>query len=177
VAVYRGDMNRPSGAAGPGVASALRLVAEQHESAVIDTDLETEQSYRAALRQIQGIFATGMIDEDRLADAVAERVALRLQRGHAPETSKRRRHRSLVGTAPVPPDAYVDQWSDLVPHDVFLRLALEGRFESARQGQRIIARWGDVQSAIKSLGQERQQPRDPMNELRAQLGLIPKGGR
>lgn len=160
-----------------GVADALRVVARHHECAVIDTDFDDEQAYRAALRQVRSVFSSSALDEGRLADAVAERVAGRLA-VRDEDGAKRRRHRSLVGSGPVPGDAYVDQWSDLLPHDVFLRLAAEGRFASVRHGQRIMARWADVQAAIKLLGEEqRTDRRDPMDELRSKLGLLPKGGR
>jgi hypothetical protein len=135
-------------------------------------------------------------------DALATRLAAKLQAGiapvrshevatqaaaaaqspseHAPRTAPKRRmrHRSLVGTEPVPPDAFIDQWSDLVPHDVFLRLAAERRFPTTREGHRILARWGDVRDAVKvPEPTPPAEPYDPLNEIRAKVGLRPKGGR
>lgn len=81
-------------------------------------------------------------------------------------------------------DAIVDQRSVPAPPDLYLRLAREGRFPSNKIGKRICARWGDVKAAFlggpgvrrataRPTGEEGEA--DNLNDLRRQLGFVPKG--
>lgn len=89
--------------------------------------------------------------------------------------------RSSAGDADsIQDDAFIDQRSPLVPPDVYLRLAREKAFPSRKVGRLVLAKWGDVRSALAGqggvsaaagLGGE-----DPNDVLRRALGFRPKGG-
>lgn len=88
----------------------------------------------------------------------------------------RKRDRSLIGTDPLPADAYIDQWSGLLPKEVFLRLASQHHFPVYKKGHLVLAKWGDVQAALASLMKTPEAPLDPEEELRARLGLASHRG-
>lgn len=95
--------------------------------------------------------------------------------GAKKQRKKWERHRSLIGSEPLPPDAYIDQWSGLIPHNVYLQLASKQLFATVRQGHRILALWGDVQAAMKARATPvADAPLDVEEELRASMGLASK---
>jgi hypothetical protein len=78
----------------------------------------------------------------------------------------------------LPDDAFIDQRSERVDRQTYLRLARKGAFPSRRIGKRVVARWGDVKAAMES--QHRPVPKpgpsqvDELDGLRVAIGLVPK---
>jgi hypothetical protein len=68
-----------------GIAAALRIVAEQHEVAVIETDFDQEARYRAAVDEVRGFFGGPIVANDDAGGEpsdgeIAERVLRLLER-------------------------------------------------------------------------------------------------
>lgn len=85
---------------------------------------------------------------------------------------------AAVGAGSLPDDAFIDQTSGLVGHDLYLRLAHAGAFKSKKVGKLLVARWGNVRAALAHTepgGADSNRPRDNLDELRANLGFAPKG--
>jgi len=59
-----------------------------------------------------------------------------------------------VPAGPVPDDRFIDQRDGLVSKALYLRLAREGAFPSSKIGKRVVARWGDVRTAIETRGRK-----------------------
>lgn len=55
---------------------------------------------------------------------------------------------------PVLDDRFIDQRDGLVPRALYLRLAREAAFPSSKIGKRVVARWGDVRTAIEGRGRK-----------------------
>ena len=79
-------------------------------------------------------------------------------------------------------DAYVDQRSELLDRQTFLRMARRGAFPSKKVGKRVLARWGDIKAALQPKT-ERVMPnshsaegKDDLDNIRKMVGLQPKHG-
>jgi hypothetical protein len=84
---------------------------------------------------------------------------------------------AAVGAGSLPDDAFIDQKSGLVAHDLYLRLAHAGVFKSKKIGKLVVARWGNVRAALvqtEAGAAESNQARDDLDELRRSLGFVPK---
>lgn len=88
-------------------------------------------------------------------------------------------------SVPLSDDSIVDQRCAPVPKDLYLRLARSGAFPSKRIGKRICARWADVRAAFANYGKQPKPsvaktkpaaPEDGLDDLRREIGLVPKGG-
>jgi hypothetical protein len=82
----------------------------------------------------------------------------------------------------LPPDAYVDQRDPRVPRQVYLRLAREGAFPSAKVGKRILAKWADVEAALaarrrKTPTNQTVHASDDLDGIRGEMGLAPRRSR
>lgn len=86
---------------------------------------------------------------------------------------------------PLTDDTIVDQRIAPVPRDLYLRLARSGAFPSKRIGKRIVAKWADVRAAFEGTPRAHEQPDgkgnpaspdDGLDDLRREIGLVPKGG-
>ncbi|MBI3201614.1 MAG: hypothetical protein HYZ29_08735 [Myxococcales bacterium] len=81
-----------------------------------------------------------------------------------------------------PPDGYVDQNDSRIPKRIYLRLARENAFPSSKVGKKILAKWSDVEAALVA---RRRKPRsriepqatDDLDQIRRDMGLVPRGGR
>jgi len=119
-----------------------------------------------------------VLHEFRAIAQILERVERLLLSGARPQAAPGR-------PAPaVRDEGFIDQRSNLVPKDVYLRLARAGAFPSRKHGKRVLARWGDVRAAVlggpgitKTLVAKAEEERgeDDLDGLRRQLGFVEKG--
>src|SRR6185295_3084547 len=82
-----------------------------------------------------------------------------------------------VGAVRLPDDAFIDQNSGLVGHDLYLGLARAGAFKSKKVGKRIVAQWGNVRAALHETqadSTEATQDRDDLDDARRSLGFVSK---
>lgn len=82
----------------------------------------------------------------------------------------------------LPPDAYIDQNDGRVPKRIYLRLAREEAFPTTRIGKKILAKWSDVEAALvvrrrKPRSRIESQATDDLDQIRRDMGLVPRGGR
>lgn len=77
------------------------------------------------------------------------------------------------------PDTFVDQNCGLVDRSLFLKLARQNRFPNKKEGKRRIARWGDVQAALRPNTEEApaRTTLDELDQMRLRWGVVPRGGR
>ena len=80
------------------------------------------------------------------------------------------------------PDRYIDQNDPRVPKRIFLRLAKEDAFPSTKVGKKILAKWSDVEAALvarrrKPRSRVEPQATDDLDQIRRDMGLVPRGGR
>lgn len=89
---------------------------------------------------------------------------------------------SAAHPGPSPPDRYIDQNDPRVPKRIFLRLAKEDAFPSTKVGKKILAKWSDVEAALvarrrKPRSRVEPQATDGLDQIRRDMGLVPRGGR
>jgi hypothetical protein len=98
----------------------------------------------------------------------------------SPKREPSKARRMSAPPDPLTDDTYIDQGSGLVPKRVFLRLAHDGAFACSRVGRKVLARWGDVKTALSARGTPAtpsQTPAEELDSLRRRMGLVEKGGR
>lgn len=81
-----------------------------------------------------------------------------------------------------PPDGYIDQNDGRVPKAIYLRLSREGAFPTTKVGKKVLAKWSDVESALiarrrKPRSRIEPQATDDLDQIRRDMGLVPRGGR
>jgi len=97
-----------------------------------------------------------------------------------PPRKSRGKARAERSPAPLLPESPVNQRMPVVDERLFMSMVQAGELIAHHEGQLYYARWADYQAAferrLRARG-PRFRPSDDLNEIRAQLGYLPRRGR
>lgn len=111
--------------------------------------LEQESDFLLLDARARAIFARAARLEAQLLE-----LGVTGRRAPQPVAQKADPAAAKVPAGPVPDDRFIDQRDGLVPKQLYLRLAREEAFPSSKIGKRVVARWGDVRTAIEARGRK-----------------------
>jgi len=89
----------------------------------------------------------------------------------APPPSALSSREAALAMLPLPADYIVDQDSARMSRGQYLRMARAGDFASTRTGRKVLARWGDVQAALRVDAVVHQTEVSPLEDLARRCGF------